>query len=78
MNTDTNISAYRLKRKIKQQIESDVLFQAHIAKSCGRAIETIKRWCRDDDEKLMMLSVVKAIREYLELPVGADLIEAVS
>mgnify|MGYP006266457053 CR=1 FL=1 len=42
--------------------------QGRLAAATGKSVATILRWCRESDSRLTMLSVLIAIREYLQLP----------
>ena len=64
-----------VKREYLEIIAKDAALQGRIAKNCNKSWITIYRWVVANDEKLTMLSVLKAIREHLNLPADTELTE---
>jgi len=66
---------FELKKEYREAIASDIELQAKIAKAVNKKnTVTVVRWVNSNSEKLTMLSVVKAVREYLGLGEKASLI----
>lgn len=61
----------RLKQEYREDILGNAELQGKVAGAAGKAVNTIYRWCRDNDQRLTMLSVLNAIREFKKL--GKDI-----
>lgn len=67
----------RLKQEYRDEILSNPELQGKVAAACGKSVNTIYRWCRENAQQLTMLSVLNAIREFKNLNKEVSLTEEI-
>ena len=67
----------RLKQKYIQAIKDNPGLQGAIAQATGKSMNSVWRWCNDNAEQLIMLSVLLEIRKFLLLPDSVELTEEI-
>lgn len=73
----SNTSVIRLKEEYREEILGNPELQGKVAGACGKSVNTIYRWCRENAQQLTMLSVLNAIREFKKLGKEISLTEHV-
>lgn len=68
---------YKLKSIHREAITSDVELQVKIAKATKKTIETVKRWARENDSQLTLLSVIDVIKKHRSIPESEIITEQV-
>lgn len=64
-----------LRSDLRDKILDNVELQFNIHKACGRSVETIKRWARENSELLLLEPVLSAIRSTLKISKTESLTE---
>lgn len=68
---------FQLLPEWKQEVYTNPALVGVVALKSGKSIDTIKRWCRNNDERLTMSSILEAIKDFKGLPKKTSLIEEV-
>lgn len=74
----TTMDALKLKAEYVKLIEDNPKLLGAIAQRTNKSINTIERWCKLNDSRLIMLSVIEEVREFAGLPKSTSLTETVS
>jgi hypothetical protein len=69
--------AVKLKEKYRIQVETDQELQGKIAKACGVSIQAPLRWAKENNDKLTLISAIRAIKEYNRISASDDITETI-
>ncbi|HWB62128.1 MAG TPA: hypothetical protein VG603_01365 [Chitinophagales bacterium] len=68
----------RLKQEYREAILNDAELHGKVAKATNKSWNTIYRWCNDNAEQLIMLTVIRTVREYLGIDNTISLVEEIT